>query len=162
MPGPESSSITPLPDANTAALLVAWHDADLSEARLALARGQHRAVKALADSIVTDHAAMSTALERLLETGALATRDDDVSRLLREQAAARRDTLRALSGRRFDSTYVEHEVRFHQDLLVAIDEVFLPSVRDAALREHVEGLRSTITSHLALARRARSTLAARR
>jgi putative membrane protein len=164
IPGPTSAapSITPLPDANTAAILVASHDADLAAARIAVNRGQHRDVKLLARSILTDHTSMYATLGSVLETSNVHARDDDVSRLLREQGVARRDTLRNLSGRRFDSTYVEHEVRFHQDLLVAIDEVFLPSVRSAGLREHVGDIRARIASHLALARQVRLTLAARR
>jgi putative membrane protein len=159
---PAASSITRLPDANTAAILVASHDADLAAARIALNRGRHRDVKLLAQSILTDHASMYDSLGRVLETSGVQARDDDVSRLLREQGVARRDTLRNLSGRRFDSTYVAYEVRFHEDLLVAIDQVFLPSARSASLREHVSGIRPRIASHLAFARRVRTTLAARR
>jgi putative membrane protein len=141
---------------------VASHDADLAAARIALNRGQHREVKALAQSILADHASMYDSLGRVLETGNVRARDDDVSRLLREQGVARRDTLRRLSGRRFDSTYVVYEVRFHEDLLVAIDQVFVPSIRSEGLREHVGGIRARIASHLARARRVRTTLAARR
>jgi putative membrane protein len=160
--GNVAAAMTPLPDANTAALLVASHDAAVAAARIAGSRAQHRDVKRLARDILTDHTSLGTSLRRLLESSSLATRDDDVSRLLREQAAARRDTLRTLSGARFDSAYVSHEVRFHQDLLVAIDEVFLPSVSSAPLRQHVDSLRSTVASHLTLARQAQATLAARR
>ena len=159
---PAAPSIARLPDANTAAILVASHDADLAAARIALNRGRHRDVKLLAQSILTDHSSMYDSLGRALEMGNVRARDDDVSRLLREQGVARRDTLRNLSGRRFDSTYVEYEVRFHQDLLVAIDEVFVPSIRSASLREYVGEIRATIASHLARARRVRTTLAARR
>ena len=151
-----------LPDANTAAILVASHDADLAAAQIALNRGRHRDVKALAQSIITDHARMYDSLGRVLELAKVTARDDEVSRLLREQGVARRDSLRNLSGRRFDSTYVEYEVRFHEDLLVAIDQVFVPNVRSASLREYVEEIRATIASHLARAKRVRTTLSARR
>jgi putative membrane protein len=161
-PVPAGPSMARLPDANTAAILVASHDADLAAAHIAVNRGQHRDVKLLARSILTDHTSMYDMLGRVLETSGVRARDDDVSRLLREQGVARRDTLRNLTGRRFDSTYVAYEVRFHEDLLVAIDEVFLPSARAAGLREHVGDLRARIASHLALARRVRTTLAARR
>jgi putative membrane protein len=161
-PVPAAPSFTRLPDANTAAILVASHDADLAAARIALNRGRHKDVKLLAQTILTDHSNMYGTLGRALETGNVQARDDDVSRLLREQGVARRDTLRNRSGRQFDSTYVAYEVRFHEDLLVAIDEVFVPSARSASLREHVAGIRARIASHLALARRVRTTIAARR
>jgi putative membrane protein len=150
--------ITRIADANTAAILLTSHNADLAAARVAATRARHRDVKLLARNMVTDHASMSSRLSRLLASVNLTPREDDVSRLLRDQSAARRDTLRALSGRQFDSAYVENEVRFHQDLLVAIDRVFLPSVRNASLKEHVTTMRPTIASHLALAEQVRATI----
>ena len=157
-----TSDIVRIPDGNTAGILLASHAADLAAAAIATSRAQHRDVKLLARNIVTDHTAMSLRLTRLVEDIGLATRDDDISRLLRDGSAARRDSLRRLSGRQFDSAYVENEVRYHRDLLVAIDEVFLPSVRNARLKEHLAGIRPTIASHLGLARQVQAAIARRR
>lgn len=154
--------IVRIADENTAGILLASHAADLAAAAIASSRAQHRDVRLLVRSSVTDHTAMNARLTRLVEDIGLATRDDDISRLLRDQSAARRDSLRRLSGRQFDSAYVEHEVRSHRDLLVAIDDVFVPSVSNDRLREHVAAIRPTIASHLALARQVQGTIARRR
>lgn len=154
-----TSRITRVPDANTAAILLASHNVVLAAARIATARAQHRDVKLLARSLVTDHTAMSATLSRLLASAELTPRDDDVTRLLRDQSAARRDTLRTLSGSAFDSAYVDSEVRYHQELLVAIDRVFIPSVRNAGLRDYVTSMRPTIAGHLELAEQVRAALA---
>lgn len=148
-----------IPDANTAAILLTSHNADLAAATIATSRARHRDVKLLARSVMTDHTALRARLTRLLPAIKVNPREDDVSRLLRDQSAARRDTLRKVPNRQFDSAYVEHELRYQQDLLVAIDEVFLPSVRNAGLKEYIESLRPTIASHLELARQAQATLA---
>jgi len=151
--------IARIADANTVAILLTSHNADLAAARIAVTRAQQRDVKLLARNIVTDHTSMSARLSRLAAGINLTPRDDDVSRLLRDQSAARRDTLRNYSGWQFDSAYVENEVRFHEDLLVAIDRVFLPSARNAALKEYVTSIRPTIASHLSLAEQVRTTVA---
>ena len=149
-------------DANTAAILLTSHNAVLAAARLAATRARNRDVKLLSRNLVTDHTAMSATLSRLLSSADITPREDDVSRLLRDQAAARRDTLRDLTGTPFDSAYVESEVRFHEDLLVAIDRVFIPSARNARLRDYVSTIKPTISAHLALAEQVRDALAARR
>jgi putative membrane protein len=154
-----TSRITRVPDANTAAILLTYHNAALAAARLAATRARHRDVKLLARSIVTDHTALSSTLSRLLADADLTPRDDDVSRLLRDQSAERREELRDLEGAPFDSAYVENEVRYHEDLLVAIDRVFVPSARNARLREYVTAMRPTIAAHLALAEQVRGALA---
>ena len=161
-PAPAAARFTRVPDANTAAILLTSHNADLAAARIATTRARHRDVKLLARNLVTDHSSMSATLSRLVDDIDLTPREDDVSRLLRDQSAARRDTLRTLSGQAFDSAYVESEVRFHQEMLVAIDRVFLPSVRSARLREYLTMMRPTISAHLALAGQVRDAITAAR
>jgi putative membrane protein len=156
------SRITRVPDANTAAILLTSHNVVLAAARLAATRADNRDVKLLARSLVTDHTTMSSTLSRLLASAELTPREDDVTRLLRDQSAARRDTLRTLAGERFDSAYVQNEVQYHQDLLVAIDRVFIPSARNARLREYVTSIRPTIAGHLALAEQVRDVVTPRR
>jgi putative membrane protein len=159
---PAEQRSTRLPDANTAAILLASHQADLAAARIAGTRARHRDVKLLARSMVTDHAGMSSTLSRLVADIGLTPREDDVSRLLREQSVAQRDTLRDLSGPTFDSAYVESEVRHHEEILVAMDRVFLPSARNARLKEYLTTMRAEITAHLSLAEQVRRTIAAAR
>jgi putative membrane protein len=149
-------------DANTAALLLTLHTVDLAAARIATTRAQRREVKLLARRMTTDHTSLSSTLTKLLATLDLKPREDEVSRLLRGQNVARRDTLRSVAVRRFDSTYVANEVRFHQDLLVAIDRVFLPSVGHPELRDYVTAMRPTIAEHLAHAEQVQTSLATRK
>ena len=157
--GSPGARIVRVSDGNTAAILLTSHNADLAAARIAVSRAQHRDVKLLARSMVTDHTALSVTLTRLVASAEITPREDDVSRLLRDQSAARRDTLRRLAAWSFDSAYVESEVRFHEDLLVALDQVFLPSVRNASLKEYVISMRPAIASHLALAEQVRAIIA---
>ena len=157
-----SSRFVRVPDANTAAILLTSHNVDLAAARIATARAQHADVKKLARNMIADHTSLSTRLSRLVAAIRLSPRDDEVSRILRDQSAARRDTLRRLSGRPFDAAYAENEVRYHEELLVAIDRVFLPSVRSDSLKEYVTTMRPTEVAHLALAEQVRTALARRR
>lgn len=159
---PSPSRFTRLPDASTVALLLTANNVDLAYARIAAARALHREVKALARRETTGHATLNADLNQLIASLDLTPREDEVSRVLRDQSSTRRDSLRALSGRRFDSAYVANEVRYHQELLLAIDRVFLPSVRRSDLREYVTSLRPTISAHLEHAEQVQATIAAAR
>lgn len=161
-PAAATSRFVRVPDANSAAILLTSHNVDLAAARIATARAQHADVKKLARSMLADHTSLSTRLSRLVAAIQLSPRDDEVGRMLRDQSATRRDTLRRLVGRPFDAAYVENEVRYHEELLVAIDRVFLPSVRGDSLKEYVTTLRPMEVAHLALAEQVRTTLARRR
>jgi putative membrane protein len=136
---------------------------ELAYARIAATRAARSDVKALARREIAAHTQLNATLVRRAAALDITPVEDDVSRLLREQSLARRDSLRARSGRRFDSAYVANEVRYHRELLVAVDSVFLRSVRHAALEDYLTvTLRPSISAHLERALRLQATLSARK
>ena len=155
-----ATRVARLSDASTVALLLTTNNVDLAYARVGASRATHRDVKALAKRMSTEHALLNESLRMLVKRLELTPREDDISRLLRDQSAARRDSLRALSGREFDSAYVASEVRLHQEILIAIDRVFVPSAQRQGLRDYVATLRPVISAHLAHAERVQATLVA--
>jgi putative membrane protein len=153
----------PIPDAGTVAIVLMANNVDLAYARIAATRATQRDVKALVRRERASHTALNTTLQRLARRLGITPQDDDVSRLLRDQSMPRRDSLRALSGRRFDSAYVANEVRYHRELLVAIDSVFLRSVQHPALESYLsDSLRPAVSTHLAQTERLQTTLAPRK
>ena len=152
----------PLPDASTLAIVRMANNVELAYARIAARRASARDVKALVRREQASHKALNSSVDRLATGMDVSPRDNDVSLLLRDQSMPRRDSLRALSGRRFDSAYVALEVRSHQEMLVAIDSVFLRSVNDQKLGAYLtDSLRPAVNAHLVQAERLQSTLAPR-
>lgn len=135
---------------------------DVSFAQLAMERTAQRDVLAYARRIVTDHTTLSTQLRDLLAQIDLSARDDDVTRALRERSARQREILAGLSGRAFDSTYMQVEVNYHRQLVDLIDHVLLPSASRGEVREYLTALRPAVSAHLAHAEQVRATLSARR
>jgi predicted outer membrane protein len=152
----------PIPDANTLAIVRMANNVELAYSIIAARRATTANVKALVRRERTSHTALNAAVERLARQLDVDIRDNDVSLLLRDQSLPRRDSLRALAGRRFDSAYVDLEVRSHRELLVAIDSVFLRSVQHPALESYLtDSLRPAVRAHLAQAERLQSTFAPR-
>lgn len=152
----------PLPDASTLAIVRMANNVELAYAIIAARRATTTSVKALVRRERTSHTALNSSVERLARQIDVEPREGDVSRLLRDQSMPRRDSLRALSGRRFDSAYVALEVRSHRELLVAIDSVFLRSVSNPGLGAYLtDSLRPAVSAHLAQAERLQSTLSPR-
>jgi len=152
----------PIPDASTVAIVRMANNVELAYAIIAARRASASSVKTLVRRERTSHTALNASVERIASLIGVEPSEGDVSRLLREQSLPRRDSLRALSGRRFDSAYVDLEVRSHRELLVAIDSVFLRSVQHPALESYLtDSLRPAVSAHLAQAERLQSTLAPR-
>jgi putative membrane protein len=149
----------PIPDAGTVAIVRMANNVDLAYGIIASTRASRPEVKALVKRERAAHTELNRSLLRLASRLDITPREDDVSRLLRDQSLPRRDSLRALSGRRFDSAYVANEIRHHRELLVAIDSVFLRSVRHPSLENYLSAtLRPAVSAHLAQAERLQTTL----
>jgi predicted outer membrane protein len=163
-PAPESAPVfVPSPDASILAIVRMANNVELAYTIIAARRATTSNVKALVRRERTSHTALNTAVERVAKQLDVELRDNDVSLLLRDQSLPRRDSLRVLSGRRFDSASVALEVRSHRELLVAIDSVFLRSVQHPELESYLtDSLRPAVSAHLAQAERLQSTLAPRK
>ena len=152
----------PIPDASTLAIVRMANNVELAYAIIAARRATASSVKTLVRRERTSHTALNASIERIADVIGVEPTEGDVSRLLRDQSLPRRDSLRVLSGRRFDSAYVDLEIRSHRELLVAIDSVFLRSVQHPALESYLtDSLRPAVSAHLAQAERLQSTLAPR-
>lgn len=160
-PAPKASAprFNRLSDANTLAILTTANDVDLAYARIAATRASSRDVKAFARRLTQDHASLNSGLNILSLRVDITPREEEISRVMRDQGAARQDSLRTFTGRQFDSAYVANELRYHEELLVAIDRVFLPSVRRTEIRDFLTTMRQTINAHRAHAEQLQAALA---
>jgi len=162
-PATESAPVfVPIADASTLAIVRMANNVEVAYAIIATRRATTSSVKALVRREQATHTRLNASIERLATRMDVEPRDDEVSFLLRDQSLPRRDSLRALAGRRFDSAYVDLEVRSHRELLVAIDSVFLRSVQSPALASYLaDSLRPAVRAHLVQAERLQSILAPR-
>lgn len=166
-PTPAAQAATPRPsgnlrDANIAAMVLALNNTDISYARLAPARAEREDVRRFAERMLTDHTGVNQLVTTLLEKLDLAAEDNLASLDMRDESAEKRDIMRELSGYAFDSTYIENEVSYHRKFLTQIDNLMLPSVRNAELRQLLTSVRPAVASHLAHAEQVRSDVLARR
>jgi putative membrane protein len=148
-----------LSDANIAAILLAANNTDISYARLAPSRAQSAAVKAFAERMLADHTGVNQMVTDLLTKIDLDPVDDKISLDFRDESANKRDILRDLDGRAFDSTYIRNEIDYHVKLLGSIDTVLLPSARNAQLKQLITNVRPAVAAHLAHARQVQGSLA---
>ena len=149
-------------DANIAAMVLALNNTDLSYARLVPARAQRDDVKQFAERMLTDHVGVNGLVTELLRKLDLAAEDNTMSLDMRDESAGRRDILRELSGFAFDSTYMENEVAYHQKVLRSLDEVMLPSARNADLKSLLVTVRPAVAAHLAHAEQTRANVLAKK
>ena len=149
-------------DANIAAMVLASNNTDISYARLAPSRAHREDVKKFAERMLTDHTGVNGLVTQLLQKLDLAPEDNAISLDMRDESANKRDLMRDLSGYAFDSTYIENEVRYHQNFLASIDNVMLPAAKNADLRGLLTAVRPAVAAHLAHAEQVRADVLAKK
>jgi putative membrane protein len=149
-------------DAGVAAMVMALNYTDISYARLAPARAEREDVKQFANRMLTDHSGVNASLAQLLQKLDLTPEDNAASLDMRDESSTKRDLMRDLNGRAFDSTYIENEVTYHQKFLNALDQELIPAARNGELRALLTNVRPAVAAHLAHAEQVRSNILAKR
>lgn len=137
------------------------NDVDLGFARMAYTTTTNEDVKAFARRMLTDHTQIVASLRALSTDHDITPSEDDAARDIRDLSTLQRDSLHALSGHAFDSTYVAMELDRHQAMLSMIDDVLLPRARSSDLRETLASSRPIIAAHVAHAEQLQAALAKR-
>jgi putative membrane protein len=145
-------------DGRTVGMFLMTNDVDLSFARIAYANSDRDDVKAFARRMLTDHTQLIASMRGLVDDEGMSPSDDDAARDLRDLSTLQRDSLKALTGRAFDSTYVAMELERHRAILAMIDDVLLPRARSSELREMLASTRPIIAAHVAHAEQLQATL----
>lgn len=107
---------------------------DIEAAKQALKKSKNKEVRAFANDMVRDHTAVNKQALALVKKLKVTPEDNDTSRALTKQAAAKRDELAKLKGAAFDKAYVDNEVAYHKTVNGALESTLIPSTNNAELK----------------------------
>lgn len=107
---------------------------DIEAANQALAKSKNKEVRAFAQDMARDHAAVNKQALALVGKLNVKPEDNDTSRSLTKQAATKHAELAKLNGAAFDKAYVANEVAFHKSVNGALDSLLIPSAKNAELK----------------------------
>ena len=107
---------------------------DIEAAKQALKKSKNKEVRAFAQDMVRDHTAVNKQALALVKKLKVTPEDNDTSKALTKQAAAKRAELAKLSGKAFDKAYVDNEVAFHKTVNGALENTLIPSASNAELK----------------------------
>ena len=88
--------------------------------------------------MVRDHTAVNKQALALVKKLKVTPEDNDTSRALTKQAAAKRDELAKLKGAAFDKAYVDNEVAYHKTVNGALQSTLIPSANNSELKSLLE------------------------
>ena len=111
---------------------------DVAAGKQALAKSRDKAVRAFAETMVRDHAAVNDQALALVKKLGVTPQANATSEALSAQAAAEARKLDALSGAAFDRAYVANEVAYHRTVNEALAKTLIPGADNAELKDLLE------------------------
>jgi putative membrane protein len=108
---------------------------DIKAAQLAGKQSKNKEVRAFAADMLRDHKAVNAQALALVKKLNVKPEDNDTSRTLTQQAAAKEKELRKLKGAAFDRAYAQNEVAFHQQVNGALQTTLIPSAQNPELKD---------------------------
>ena len=107
---------------------------DIAAAKQALAKTANKDVKAFAEDMVRDHEAVNKQALDLVKKLKVTPEDNDTSKTLSKNAAAKLAELAKLTGSDFDKAYVANEVAYHKAVDSALETTLIPDTTNAELK----------------------------
>lgn len=108
---------------------------DIRYAYLALAKSKNPVVLEFAGTMVRDHTGVNDQALALLKKLNVQPQDNFLSQQLNQQADQLIEEMSALNGAEFDKKYAENELAYHQAVNGLVEEVFIPNIENADVKE---------------------------
>jgi putative membrane protein len=136
-----------LDDATIVAIFDAANTADIETGELAAERGSSKQIREFGAMLVRDHKAVrQQGRDLATRLGVTPTPPtDDVSAKAHADAMS---MLRSKQGREFDRAFLEHEVKFHRDVIDAVQTTLLPSIQNADVKALVVRVVPAFRAHM--------------
>ncbi|HEY8586752.1 MAG TPA: DUF4142 domain-containing protein [Rhodanobacter sp.] len=120
---------------------------DVTAAKQALQKSSNAEVRAFAEGMARDHAAVNEQALALVKKLGVTPQDNATSQSLADGAAAEQKRLAALSGSEYDKAYAANEVAFHKAVNAALSDTLIPAAQNAELKSLLETGLKLFQSH---------------
>jgi len=145
---PSAAFAQSVTDAQIASIVVTANQVDIDTGKVAEARATSPEVKTFARLMITDHTGVNKSATDLVTRLKVTPQDNPTSQSLKSEGDKTIATLKTLTGFGFDSTYVAHEVAYHQQVIDALDKTLIPGATNAELKALLIKVRPAFVAHL--------------
>ncbi|HEX8233310.1 MAG TPA: DUF4142 domain-containing protein [Caulobacteraceae bacterium] len=107
---------------------------DIAAGKQALAKSKNPKVRAFAQEMVRDHAAVNTQALALVKKLNVTPQDNPTSQSLQKAGSAKLAELGKLNGAAYDRAYVRNEIAYHRTVNGALSTALIPNADNGELK----------------------------
>ena len=158
-PGASAANDAPLTDAQIAQVASDANNGEIEAGKYAAAHAKSASVKRFAAHMVTMHSEIGKKMGAALHAQNITPADSPRSTQLKTDSKQTLDTLKSQRGADFDKSYMDSQVKAHQNALDTFDNTLIPNAKNAALKAELTAVRPQIAKHLKDAQDIQASLA---
>jgi putative membrane protein len=147
-----------LSDAQIAHVAVTANNGDIENGKLAKKKASNKEVRAYAVHMIKDHTNLNKESKALAAKLKITPEDNVVSKDLEADSQGALDKLTNLSGKEFDESYINAEVKLHQKVIEVADTKLAPNAKNAELKAMLAKARPILVSHLEHAKKIQESI----
>src|SRR3954469_1259830 len=136
--GETSSSSSAPTDPQIAMIAVTADNVDIEAGKLAAGKTSNQKVKEFAELMVRDHTSVNNQATALAKKLNVTPEESATSKSLKDGGDKAMARLKGMSGAEFDKAYVDNEVKYHEQVLGAVDKTLIPNTKNAELKSLLE------------------------
>ena len=155
----EQDAARGLGDGQLLQVLATVDSGEIQQAQVALTKASSPQVRNFASDMIEQHTRAKQMGAALSSRNGLALRPSPVSEKLEKQGADTLDKLQRSDSREFDNTYMQAQVKQHDEVLNMLDDKLIPSASSAAVKQQLTEARSMVQQHLQHAKQLKDDLA---
>jgi putative membrane protein len=152
-----TADVSNLSDAQVAGVLQTINQGATQEAQLAQSKASMPEVKRFARDMMTTHRSVQTKENALFSRLQVTPTDSAASNQLRSDTQNQLTTLQSMKGKDFDQSFMDAQVRHHNDALDLIDRMS-PNVKSSELKSELQSMRSKVDARLREAERIQQSI----
>lgn len=141
-----------LSDAEVAMIAVVANQIDISYAEIAKKKSRNAEVKKFAETMLNDHNSVLGLAGELAKKLGVVPKANAVSQSLIEGADKKKEELNSLRGKKFDQTYIDNEVAYHEAVINAVEGLLIPETENQELKDLLKSAVPIFKTHLAHAK----------
>jgi putative membrane protein len=149
---PSDSSATALSDEQILEITHVANQGEIEQAKLAQSKGKDARVKRLAAMMAKDHTDADMKGIAVEKKENINPAPSPTSTALEDGAKSVARSLKDRTGTDFDVTYLDTQVKEHQEVLDTIDQKLVPNAHNASVKAYLAEVRPKIAMHLKHAR----------
>ena len=157
-PAPAPAPAATYTDAQIAGIVAAVNAGEIDQAKTAQKNAKSAKVKAFASKMIADHTDAMHKENALLKKKKMTSADSDKASSITSDGMQMNASLKAQKGADFDKSYIDMQVKMHQDALNLLDTTLLAQVQDSDMKALLTAIRGKVADHLKAAQDIQSSL----